>query len=411
VENIVLSDITMEHVENPFHFELNWYPSYSYPTIPSDVDTNSMPAHWSVLTHRVEPPERGIPEFKNIVISNVTATGAAQGIYANAYPEKPMANVRFENVHIAAETPGQISNARDWTMKNVVLMTPGKSGVRLLHSQNVQLPKMLLGAPASAARPESSAPSPFKLGLRSAAEGGDEPADWPTIFLIGDSTVKNGTKGQQGWGELLAGQFDTNHLRIVNRALGGRSSRTYLAEGLWDKVLAEIKPGDYVLMQFGHNDGGPLDSGRARASLKGVGDESQVITNQTTKAIETVHTYGWYLQRYIKDARSRGATPIVVSPVPRNQWKDGHVLRSTNDYAGWAAEAAKLGGARFLDLNELVADRYDQLGESNVMKLFGGDHTHTNPQGAALNASIVAQGLAQLGDAKLAKFIKTDSVE
>ena len=82
----------------------------------------------------------------------------------------------------------------------------------------------------------------------------------PTLWLIGDSTVKNGrgdgAGSLWGWGDLLAPHFDTDKIRVVNRALGGRSSRSFLTEGLWDKVLADVEPGDFVMMQFGHNDGG-----------------------------------------------------------------------------------------------------------------------------------------------------------
>src|SRR5437867_1938947 len=91
----------------------------------------------------------------------------------------------------------------------------------------------------------------------------------PTLFVIGDSTVKNGTKGQVGWGDPIADLFDISKIRVLNRALGGRSSRTYLTEGLWDKVLAEVQQGDFVIMQFGHNDGGGLADPRGRASIKG----------------------------------------------------------------------------------------------------------------------------------------------
>lgn len=92
----------------------------------------------------------------------------------------------------------------------------------------------------------------------------------PTLWLIGDSTVRNGRSdgagGLWGWGDWLAPHFDTNKLRIVNRALGGRSSRTFLTEGLWAKVVAELQPGDFVMMQFGHNDGGERFKGtRPRA--------------------------------------------------------------------------------------------------------------------------------------------------
>src|SRR5881227_1754127 len=119
----------------------------------------------------------------------------------------------------------------------------------------------------------------------------------PTLFLVGDSTVNTPTKGVQGWGTPIAGLFDQTKIKVENRARGGRSSRTYYTEGLWDQVAADLKPGDFVLMQFGHNDGGPLTGGRARASLKGSGDETKDVEDQGKK--ETVHTYGWYLRKYV----------------------------------------------------------------------------------------------------------------
>src|SRR6516165_209579 len=76
----------------------------------------------------------------------------------------------------------------------------------------------------------------------------------PTLFIIGDSTVNTRTKGQLGWGDPLAEFFDKTRIKVENRARGGRSSRTYYTEGLWKQVLADMKPGDFVLMQFGHND-------------------------------------------------------------------------------------------------------------------------------------------------------------
>src|SRR6266496_1474645 len=78
-------------------------------------------------------------------------------------------------------------------------------------------------------------------------------------------------------------------LTLFNRALGGRSSRTYLTEGLWDKVLANMKTGDFVLMQFGHNDGGSLTQGRGRASIKGNGEETQELTDEKSGKKEVVH--------------------------------------------------------------------------------------------------------------------------
>jgi lysophospholipase L1-like esterase len=229
----------------------------------------------------------------------------------------------------------------------------------------------------------------------------------PHVFLIGDSTVKNGTKGQQGWGDPVAAHFDPAKITLVNRARGGRSSKTYLTEGLWDAVLAEMKPGDFVLMQFGHNDGGGLSDPRGRASIKGNGDEAQEITNKATGKQETVHSYGWYLRRYIADAKAKGAIPIVVSPVPRNIWRDGKVARASNDYGKWASEAAKDGGAFFLDLNELVSRRYETIGQEKVAASYFGatDHTHTTPEGATVTAAVVVDGLRELKDCPLKAYL------
>jgi lysophospholipase L1-like esterase len=228
----------------------------------------------------------------------------------------------------------------------------------------------------------------------------------PTLFIIGDSTVRNNTKGQQGWGDPLAGLFDKTKIKVENRALGGRSSRTFQTEGLWDKVLANLQKGDFVLMQFGHNDGGPVNSGRARASLKGGGDETQDIIDAKTGKKEVVHTYGWYMRKYCADAKAKGATPIVLSPIPRNIWKDGKVARAAKDYGKWSAESAKAEGVPFVDLNELIASRYEKLGEEKVQSLFFGDHTHTSPAGAKLNAESVVEGLRGLKDCPLCKFLK-----
>jgi lysophospholipase L1-like esterase len=215
--------------------------------------------------------------------------------------------------------------------------------------------------------------------FQSLAEEADQKpaAKLPILFIIGDSTVKNSTKGLQGWGTPIATLFDSAKIKVENHALGGRSSRTFRTEGLWDNVLAKIKPGDFVLMQFGHNDGGGLTRS-TRASLKGNGEETQEVTVEKTGKKEVVHTYGWYMRQYVAEAKAKGATAIVLSPIPRNMWKDGHVLRASNDYGKWAKEAAEAEGVAFVDLNELVAKKYEELGAEKVKaEYFLEDHTHT----------------------------------
>src|SRR5690242_14651409 len=79
----------------------------------------------------------------------------------------------------------------------------------------------------------------------------------PTVWVTGDSTASNANR--RGWGDPFAEYFDHTKAHVVNRARAGRSSRTFITEGLWEKVHSELKQGDYVLIQFGHNDGGPPD--------------------------------------------------------------------------------------------------------------------------------------------------------
>jgi lysophospholipase L1-like esterase len=227
----------------------------------------------------------------------------------------------------------------------------------------------------------------------------------PTLVLVGDSTVHNNSRGQQGWGEPLAALFDSVRINVTNCAMGGRSSRSFQTEGRWDKALELLHPGDFVLIQFGHNDGGSLDDGRDRTSLKGIGDETRVVTNKVGGKVETVHTYGWYLRKYIADARARGATPILCTLVPRKIWKDGKVVRATETYARWAREVAKAEKVELIDLNELVAVRYEALGEAKVNSLFGDEHTHTNPEGAQLNSQCVAEGVKQLKRCHLKHYL------
>jgi rhamnogalacturonan acetylesterase len=245
------------------------------------------------------------------------------------------------------------------------------------------------------------------LAATSLAHAADEkPQQTPTLFIIGDSTVNNPTKGLQGWGTPIAELFDPLKIHVENHARGGRSSRTYYTEGLWDEVLAKMNPGDFVLMQFGHNDGGGL-ARSTRASLKGNGEETQEVTDEKTGKKEVVHTYGWYMRQYISQAKAKGVIPIVLSPIPRNIWKDDHVARAASDYGKWSAEAAKAESVAFIDLNDLVAKRYEALGpEKTKSQYFLEDHTHTTLAGALLNAQVIVQAIKDLKDCPLAAFIR-----
>ncbi len=229
----------------------------------------------------------------------------------------------------------------------------------------------------------------------------------PTIYIIGDSTVQNFNDPQRGWGSFLAEFLDTTRIRVNNQAKAGRSTRTFIKEKRWAKVYSMLKKGDYVFMQFGHNEGSKPDTtkGGYRGVLKGTGDETVDLTwPDGTK--ETVLTYGAYLRKFIRETKAKGAIPVVLSMIPRNQWKDGKVIRAANDYGKWAKEVAEQEGAFFVDLNKITADKYDKMGPEKVKELFPGDHTHTNQAGARINASSVIEGIRLQKKLKINKYIK-----
>lgn len=233
----------------------------------------------------------------------------------------------------------------------------------------------------------------------------------PVLYIIGDSTVKNGSgTGQQGlwgWGSFIADYFDTTRIVVENHAIGGRSSRTFITEGRWNRILEKLKPGDFVIMQFGHNDAGPLDdTARARGTIRGIGNDSIATWNPIRKVNEVVYSYGHYMRRYVDDAKAKGAIPIVCSLVPRDNFKDGKVVRADSTYGGWAKAIARSNGALFIPLNKLVADRYDAMGSEKVHAFFPVDHTHPDKAGSELTASIVIEAIRDLDKCKLKNYLK-----
>ncbi|MDR0989223.1 MAG: rhamnogalacturonan acetylesterase [Prevotellaceae bacterium] len=220
--------------------------------------------------------------------------------------------------------------------------------------------------------------------------------DHPVLFTIGDSTVKNAdtdTPGAMwGWGSLLGRWLDSDQITVENYARGGRSARTFLDEGLWDKVYHALRPGDYVLIQFGHNDAGAIDSGKERADLPGVSDSSRVFRMKSSGEYRVVYTFGWYLRKFVRDVREKGAIPILLSYTPRNSWKEGVMQLRRSTHVRWAQEVAQETGTCFIDLNRLAGDCFGQLGEEAAKAYYVGA-THFTKLGAELNARCVAEGL------------------
>lgn len=215
----------------------------------------------------------------------------------------------------------------------------------------------------------------------------------PTLWLIGDSTVRYGSSGWSGpdghwgWGAPITAYFDLSRINVVNRALGGASSRSFYRD-LWKDVQSRLKRGDFVMIQFGANDHG---GARGKGALNGIGEETE-MNNE-----ETVHTFGWYLRQYVEETRKAGATPIICSLTPRKGWGgDGKFARG-GGHAEWAEQVAKATNTPFVPLNEIIGRRYDELGREKVETLYK-DNIHTNWDGAVLNAQCVIAGLKALPD-------------
>lgn len=228
----------------------------------------------------------------------------------------------------------------------------------------------------------------------------------PTIFIVGDSTARN--QADLGWGDHFAHFFDTSRINVANRAIAGRSSRSYIREGHWAQVLSEMKPGDYVLLQMGHNDGGQLDGRKPRGSLKGLGDETKQVTLLNGR-LETVHTYGWYMRKYITDTRAKHAHPILLALTIRNIWHAGpdgkqHIERDMG-YDGELKQLAAEEHVPYIDLATVEADRLEAMGPEKTALLFPRDHTHTSAEGAELVAQCVVEALRQ-AHSPLAAYLK-----
>jgi lysophospholipase L1-like esterase len=222
----------------------------------------------------------------------------------------------------------------------------------------------------------------------------------PVIFTIGDSTVKNADSdpdGMWGWGSVFKEVVDTTRATVENHAMAGRSARTYLDEGRWDKVYNALQPGDFVIMQFGHNDAGEINTGKARAELPGNTDESKVFRMEKTGDYEVVYTFGWYLRKFIRDAQEKGAIPVVLSHTPRHKFDAGQIERNTESFGKWSREAAEQMGATYVDLNTITADKLQRIADEEGLKkvnpYFSHDHTHTSLQGARLNAAGIVEGV------------------
>ena len=209
-----------------------------------------------------------------------------------------------------------------------------------------------------------------------------------SIFIAGDSTASIKEKRaypETGWGMPFAYFWDTT-VTVVNKARNGRSTKSYISEGLWKSIMDEIRPGDYVIIQFGHND-------EAKEKLE---------------RYATPDTFKMNLKKFIHETKSKNATPILLTPVSRRKFdKEGKVVETHKEYSALVKEVANETSVAFIDLDEKSRALYQQFGEENSKLLFlqlqPGEHpnypdgkvdnTHFSEMGARLIAQLVLKEL------------------
>jgi len=213
------------------------------------------------------------------------------------------------------------------------------------------------------------------------------------IFLVGDSTMSDKpdlTKPERGWG-MMFGKYLDEKAVIRNHAMNGRSTKSFLREGRWSKVLEQVRPGDWVLIQFGHNDSKLED---------------------TTRYAPAQTMYRQLLARYVQEARQKGAQPVLLTPVGRRYFDEkGQLKDDHGDYPGVVREVANQQKVPLIDLHKSSRELYAQLGDEGTKPMFWSyqngyfvpnpvapqknDNTHFSAYGAERVAALVAHGVEE----------------
>jgi len=221
-----------------------------------------------------------------------------------------------------------------------------------------------------------------------------------TVYLAGDSTCANKTadkRPETGWGERLQQYFDPAKVKVDNRALNGRSTKSFVDEGHWQKIMNAVKKGDFVFIEFGHN-----DEKKDKPAIYASPDD-----------------YKANLTRFIKDVRSKGATPILMTPVSRRKFENETPVKTHGEYPEAAKSVGKTQKVDVIDMESKSAAVLTHYGNEGSRKLFlqlkpgenpnypNGveDNTHFNPTGAEEMAKLAVDGIRE-SKSKLVKYLK-----
>jgi lysophospholipase L1-like esterase len=213
-----------------------------------------------------------------------------------------------------------------------------------------------------------------------------------TVYLAGDSTMAPKLaekRPETGWGEAFQPCFDPATVRVENRAKNGRSTRTFIEEGLWRAITDSLHPGDYVFIQFGHN------------------DESKQKVDRYTPP----EAYRANLTRFVDDVRARGATPVLLTPLMRRSFDSaGHVRDSHGEYPDLVRAVAAERGVALLDVHHESAAVLERYGPDSSRALFlqvergespnypegVHDNTHFSPRGAIVMAGLAIDAMRRM---------------
>ena len=226
-----------------------------------------------------------------------------------------------------------------------------------------------------------------------------------TIFMIGDSTMADKPlippNPERGWGQMLPMYFKDG-VRIENHAMNGRSTKSFIEQGRWETVTNRLRPGDYVIIQFGHND--EKKSGPVRYT-------------------EPFGGFKQNLELFIRESRERGATPVLATPVARRKFDDnGGLVDTHGDYVTAVRQVAQEQQSPLLDLNLRSTELLKQLGLDSSKRLYDwipagefercpkglSDDTHFNAYGASRMCDL-AVGEIESNVPKLAVWLKRHS--
>jgi lysophospholipase L1-like esterase len=225
----------------------------------------------------------------------------------------------------------------------------------------------------------------------------------PVIHLIGDSTMADkplDDNPERGWGQMFP-LFFTNEIQIINYARNGRSTKSFIDQGLWNEVYNNLKPGDYLFIQFGHNDAKKSD---------------------TTRYAEAHTVYRDNLIRFITEARAKGANPVLITPVNRRKFSQaGEFTDQHGDYPGVVREVAAEYDVPLIDLHARSLQYFSELGPEKSEKLFlrapagvykqcpagRSDNTHFNRYGAIRVCDLVIEEMKAI-DLPVVQYLKEE---